>query len=125
MSLLVEVFVRDPGGQMRILDVPDDLYQSAGFENWRTDVWGSQPVRALGARFFPQLADGDLVVEPEEVAHLLCETALLRIHLDPIARATEHPRTVEEHRSQIQRRLRIIEDFARWALRTGGGVLIW
>ncbi|MBC2867591.1 hypothetical protein [Streptomyces mexicanus] len=125
MTLLVEVFVRDPGGQMRILDVPDDLYQSAGFENWRTDVWGSRPVRALGARFFPQLADGDLVVEPEEVPHLLCETALLRIHLDPIAHATEHPRTVEEHRSQIHRRLRIIEDFARWALRTGGGVLIW
>jgi hypothetical protein len=125
MSLLVEVFVREPDGSMRILDVPDDVYQSGGFESWRRTVWGSDLVRSLGARFLPVLADDNLEVEADQVPEFLREVALLRTHLDAIAEGTERPRGVEEHRDQIELRLRIIEDSAHQALEIGGSVLIW
>lgn len=125
MSLLVEVFVREPDGGIRILDVPDDVYRSGGFESWRTTVWGSEFVRSLGARFLPVLAGDDLYVEAEEVPEFRREVALLRSRLDELARGTERPRTVEEHRHQIETRLRIIEESIREALEIGGGVLIW
>jgi len=35
----------------------------AGFEIWRTSVYGSASVRQRGARFLPQLATGDLLIE--------------------------------------------------------------
>ncbi|MGW2720896.1 hypothetical protein [Streptomyces sp. NPDC001492] len=125
MSLLVDVFVREPDGRMRILDVPDDVYQSGGFESWRTTVWGSEFVRSLGARFLPVLADDDLYVEAGDVPEFRREVALLRSRLDELAHGTERPRTVEEHRHQIETRLRIIEESVRKALEIGGGVLIW
>ncbi|MEU9170136.1 hypothetical protein AB0D34_20390 [Streptomyces sp. NPDC048420] len=125
MSLAVDVFVRAPDGTRRVLDVPEGCQDAAGFESWRTTVWGSEPVRSLGARFFPALADGDLEVEAGQVHEFLREIALLRAHLDPLAYSTEHPRTIEEHRQQIGERLRIIEEAALRALLAGGGVLIW
>ncbi|MFF0095726.1 hypothetical protein ACFYSF_38215 [Streptomyces canus] len=125
MSLLVEVFVREPDGTRRILDVPDGVYQSGGFESWRTTVWGSEFVRSLGARFLPVLADQDLYVEAEEVPEFQREVALLRSRLDEVAHGTQRPRTVEEHRDDIEIRLRIIEESSRKALEIGGGVLIW
>ncbi|MFI7010560.1 hypothetical protein [Streptomyces sp. NPDC050145] len=125
MSLLVEVFVRDPDGTLRILDVPDDVYQSGGFESWRKTVWGSDLVRSLGARLLPQLSADDLYAEADQVPRLLDEVALVREHLDTVARGTRHPREVEEHRDQIAHRLRIIEASCHKALEIGGGVLIW
>ncbi|MFF5363961.1 hypothetical protein ACFY4I_32015 [Streptomyces scabiei] len=124
MSLLVEVFVREPDGRRRILDVPDDVYRSGGFESWRTTVWGSEFVRSLGARFLPVPAQGDLSVEAEDVPEFQREVALLRSRLDEVAHGTRRPRTVEEHRDQIECRLRIIEESIRKALEIGGGVLI-
>ncbi|WP_338700960.1 hypothetical protein V2W30_28560 [Streptomyces sp. Q6] len=123
MSLLVDVFVRDPDGTLRIPDA--DAYESGGFESWRTTVWGSACVRALGARLLPVLADGDLYAEADQVPELLAEVALLRDHLDEIAHGTRRPRGVEEHRDGIEDRLRIIEENCHKALAIGGGVLIW
>ncbi|MER5544653.1 hypothetical protein ABT072_19885 [Streptomyces sp. NPDC002589] len=125
MSLLVEVFVREPDGEIRILDVPDAGYRSGGFESWRTTVWGHEFVRALGARFLPLLAEDDLYVEAGDVPEFLREVGLLRTRLDAVAHGTARPRTVAEHRHQIETRLRIIEESARKALEIGGGVLIW
>ncbi|MFJ3308022.1 hypothetical protein ACIPSA_34030 [Streptomyces sp. NPDC086549] len=124
MSLSVDVFVREPDETKRVLDVPEGCEDAAGFESWRTTVWGSEQVRSLGARFFPVLAEGDLEVEAGQVHELLREVALLRAHLDPIAYCTEHPRTIEEHRRQIEERLRIIEKAALRASLIGGGILI-
>ncbi|MFJ8784915.1 MULTISPECIES: hypothetical protein [unclassified Streptomyces] len=125
MSLLVDVFVREPDGKRRILDVPDGVYQSGGFESWRTTVWGSEFVRSLGARFLPVLAYQDLYVEAEDVPEFRREVALLHARLDEVAHSTQRPRTVEEHRHQIETRLQIIEENIRKALEIGGGVLIW
>ncbi|MEU4468659.1 hypothetical protein AB0G20_34075 [Streptomyces sp. NPDC024017] len=101
MSLSVDVFLREPDGQWRILDVPEGRDDSAGFESWRRTVWGSEPVRALGARFLPVLADDDLEVEAEDVAEFLREVALLRDHLDAIAENTQRPRGLAEHREGL------------------------
>ncbi|MFI9154744.1 hypothetical protein [Streptomyces sp. NPDC053367] len=125
MSLLVEAFVREPDGSMRILDVPDDVYRSGGFESWRRTVWGSEAVRSLGARLLPVPAEEDLVVEAAQVPELLREVAVLRAHLEVIAGTTERPRSAGERRDQLELRLRIIEDSARKALEIGGGVLVW
>ncbi|MFJ8594753.1 hypothetical protein [Streptomyces sp. NPDC093598] len=76
MSLSVDGFLREPDGQRRILDVPEGRDHSGGFESWRRTVWGSEPVRALGARFLPVPADDDLDIETEEVAEFLREVAL-------------------------------------------------
>ncbi|MFJ9151432.1 hypothetical protein ACIRP7_26020 [Streptomyces sp. NPDC102270] len=125
MSLWVDVFIREPDGKRRILDVPDGVYRSGGFESWRTTVWGSEFVRSLGARFLPVLAEGDLYVEAEDVPEFRREVASLRSRLDEVAHGTQRPRTVEEHRDDIGIRLQIIEESSRRALEIGGGVLIW
>ncbi|MDW8804674.1 hypothetical protein P1P68_07700 [Streptomyces scabiei] len=124
MSLPVEVFVREPDGRRPILDVPDDVYRSGGFESWCTTVRGSECVRSLGARFLPVLAQEDLWVEPEEVPEFRREVALLRSRLDEVVRCTRRPRTVEEHRDRTECRLRIVEESVRKALEIGGGVLV-
>ncbi|NEB03013.1 hypothetical protein [Streptomyces sp. SID13726] len=125
MSLCVDVFVRDANGLWEVLDVPEGAGDSAGFESWREEVWGSGTVRSLGARFLPALAGGDLYVETHDVADFLAEIALLRANLDLIAATTVRPRSIEEHRGGIERRLDNIEAAALRARDLGAGVLIW
>ncbi|UNO43435.1 hypothetical protein [Streptomyces sp. MST-110588] len=125
MSLSVDVFVIAPDGQTQVLDVPPGCSDLAGFEDWRTRVWGSQAVRSLGARFFPVLADGDLRVEADQVPAFVAECVLLRENLERIVTETVPVRTVEEHRQAISGRLANIEDAARRAQETDGGILIW
>ncbi|WP_165987053.1 hypothetical protein [Streptomyces sp. YIM 98790] len=125
MSLSVDVFVVAASGERQVLDVPDGCSDSAGFESWRTRVWGSEVVRSLGAGFLPVLADADLQVEPRQVPAFLHECLLLRENLERIAAETESVRTTEEHRGAISDRLAVIEDAARRARAIGGGLLIW
>ncbi|MFB7107800.1 hypothetical protein [Streptomyces sp. NPDC056291] len=125
MSLSVDVFVVGADGERQIQDVPDGRDDSAGFERWRTRVWGSQEVRSLGASFFPVLADADLQVDPEQVPAFLRECLLLRENLEKIVAGIEPVRMTTDYRSAISDRLAIIEDAARRGLSMGGGVLIW
>lgn len=142
MSLIVSVFVKDGVGAA----VPDKEAGSslaAGFENWRTRVWGSAQVRALGAKYFPRLAGSDLYVDAGDVAAFLRECALLREHLDVIAAAvdlscqpgiavstatgsvTAVAGSPEVFRGQVSLHLANIEAAARHALEIGGYVVIW
>ncbi|MER6980233.1 hypothetical protein [Streptomyces carpinensis] len=125
MTLSVDVFVRAPDGEMRVLDVPEGCNDSAGPESWRTAVWGSDAVRSLGARFLPRVREEWLQVETGELAEFLGEVALLRAHLDVVALATEGPRTVEERRARLADRLDNLEAAALRARETGGGVIVW
>src|ERR1700751_807432 len=88
MSLTVSIFFRDGSG-MNVKDEALGGSLAAGFENWRTQVWGSPQVRALGADYFPRLAGADLRVDAGEVTAFLRECALLREHLDAIAAAVD------------------------------------
>jgi hypothetical protein len=123
--LSVHVFVVGEDDPMTLLDPPAAGADLAGFENWRTSVWGSDTVRALGARFFPVLASGDLVVGPEDVAVFLLECGAFRANLDTIAPPDGPSHTHEWYVQTISARLANIEAAARRALQVSGGVLIW
>ncbi|MFD3518905.1 hypothetical protein [Streptomyces sp. NPDC058653] len=125
MSLSVEVFVVGADGKRQILDIPEGCSDLAGFERWRTTVWGSEVVRSLGAQFFPVLAEADLYVEAGQVPEFRRECALLRENLEEIVAGGSPVRTAEELRRQISERLANIEDAATRAQGMGAGVLIW
>ncbi|WP_151484211.1 hypothetical protein [Streptomyces albicerus] len=131
MSLSVDVYVPSAQGGIEVLDVPPECSDAAGWERWRTEVWGSEAVRSLGARFFPRLATEDLTVAPDEVSDFLAECDLVRAHL---ARIADHMRSEPgtgprkshaEHAEDVRRRLDNIVDAARRALGVRGGVIIW
>jgi hypothetical protein len=125
MSLSVDVFVVGEDGQTDLLDVPAGSSDLAGFERWRTAVWGSEAVRSWGARFFPVLAGGDcLEVVPDEVADFLGECALIRSNLELVAPTADPAKSREQYVWQISERLRNIEDACERARAVGGGVLI-
>ncbi|MFC8197532.1 hypothetical protein ACFUTV_19285 [Streptomyces sp. NPDC057298] len=131
MSLSVDVYVPRAEGGIEVLDVPPGCSDAAGGEHWRTAVWGSEPVRSLGARFLPRLATEDLTVAPDEMPAFLAECDLVRAHLTRIAEhldpepGTGPPRSPSEHADDVGRRLDNIVDAARRALDIGGGVIIW
>jgi hypothetical protein len=50
----MDVFTSLADDEPNILDTPHSE-TLAGFESWRTTVWGSERLRALGAAFFPEL----------------------------------------------------------------------
>ena len=143
MSLSVHVFLRDDSEQVKILDEPAGAASLAGFESWRHDVWGSDRARALGAEFFPQLAQDDLYIEHEHVEPFQHECRLLRENLEILAAGTDplkpkatfviantghsvdRPDLHAAFRETVSRRLANIEAAAQRAIDSGGGVVIW
>jgi hypothetical protein len=125
MSLLVDVFTAEESGESRFLDVPEGSSDLAGFEGWRTTVWGSETVRSLGARFFPQLAGNDLRVVPEDVPEFIREVHLLQNNIESIAARMDSPKPVAQRAGEIADRLDNILDAARRASQIRGGVQIW
>jgi hypothetical protein len=49
----------------------------AGFESWRTAVYGSASVRRRGAIFLPRLAGADLLLEGDDLIPFRAECASL------------------------------------------------
>ncbi|MFJ9676703.1 hypothetical protein ACIRP2_01400 [Streptomyces sp. NPDC101194] len=119
MTLLVHTFVLDEQGERHLLDGPEDGSDMAGFENCRTELWGSGAARALGARFFPELATGDLQVEPADIEVFLAECELLRRHTAALA---AHSGYREDY---VEARLSHITAAGLRARAVGGGVLVW
>lgn len=140
----MHVFTQLAGDEPDILETPHSE-TLAGFESWRTTVWGSDRVRALGAVYFPALATGDLYVRPAYVEAFQQECELLRANLEIVAQGVDPgiPRSVhgvvvdgrierrepdDAHATFVQRvseRLANIEAAARRARAIGGGVVIW
>ena len=147
MSLSVTVFQRNATGEMVIADDS----RGAGFESWRTRVWGSEPVKKLvetvrrpkpSRVLLPSLAFSNLEVEGEELDQLEREIDLLLQHVpalvtelhgdgspivgvvigDGVARTG----TTEDARSSLRNRLENIQTAIRVA-RTlpHGRVIIW
>lgn len=128
-------------GKMTTLPEAPDASELAGFENWRTEVWGSVAVRALGATIFPLLAVRDLYVMPgRQLNDFRRECRLLRAHLDEIAAAvdltsqqgitvtttgvTRPGETREALRAALSQRLANVEAAIRRAEKVRGGVSI-
>lgn len=110
---------------MQVLDTPAGCADLAGFESWRTTVWGSEAVRSLGARFFPVLASGDLTVAPDQVSDFLRECAMIRANLAAVVPAADLGHSREWYLDTISQRLANIQSAAGRALEAGGGVLVW
>ncbi|MEO6085947.1 MAG: hypothetical protein ABIQ18_22830 [Umezawaea sp.] len=125
MSLNVYVFLFDEDDKMTLLDTPTRGSDLAGFESFRTTVWGSDAMRALGARFFPVLNGGDLTVRPEQVADFLRECATVEANIEAIAPNTNPHHTYEWYVETVLERLANIRAAAERALEVGGGVVIW
>ncbi len=125
MSLLVDVFVVGDDGEMKLLDVPDGCSDMAGFESWRREVWGSAVVRSLGARFFPELAVGDLTVTPDQLSDFLVECALIRNNLEAVVPRCDPAWRDGTYVRAVSARLANIEAAAERALGCGGGVIVW
>ena len=139
MSLLVYVVVLDAAGEEA--EIGESL--PAGFESWRTEVWGSQRVRALGAEFFPRLASGNPVsIRPDEVAQFRLECQLLRENLNAICDSVDlsgqdgvavlasgqvvsPAASGEVFRELVSLHLANIEDAAQRAAQVGGEVRFW
>lgn len=119
MTLLVHTFVYDEPGKLRLLDDPEDGSDMAGFESSRTRLWGSEPARAIGARFFPELAADDLYVQPEDVEDFLAECELMRGHAAELGAQSGYG---EDY---VAARLANITRAALRARSVGGGVLVW
>jgi len=138
--LVVYVVVTDASGEES--ELGESL--AAGFESWRTEVWGNPQVRALGAEFFPRLASGNPVsIKPHELARFQRECVLLRANLDAICRGvdlsgqrglavdmgtgqvTSAAALGEVFRQLVSVHLANIEDAAQRAAQAGGEVVIW
>ena len=90
MSLIVYPYKRDPStGKME--DLTKDS-QSAGFEAWRAQVWGSEVVRSLHCQLLPSLEKGDIYAEGADLDQLEAEALLLLQQVNLIASRT---RTME------------------------------
>lgn len=119
MTLLVHTYLRRADGGDDFLDDPPDGRDMAGFESCRTRLWGAEPVRALGARYFPQLATDNLYVEPEDVEDFLAECELLRPHVAVLAAHGGY------RADYVAERLANITAAGVRALGVGGGVIVW
>ncbi|WP_394614443.1 hypothetical protein JNUCC0626_31750 [Lentzea sp. JNUCC 0626] len=125
MSLSVAVYLLDENGKRHFVAPPECFEEHAGFESWRTGVWGNEAVRALRTRFFPVLADGDLFVNPDEVQSFVLETKTIRSFLADIAPQGDEHHDRQWYLDTISWRLTNIQLLAAYALGIGGGVVIW
>lgn len=106
MSLSLRIFLWDPDRY----DVPElDGDSSFGFERYRTEVWGTDDVRGLGAELIPRLASGE-------------ELFIKHADLDALEReARAIPIATESIDRYISNLLRAIEQ----ARAAGCGIRIW
>ncbi|MFJ3502646.1 hypothetical protein [Streptomyces sp. NPDC090135] len=119
MTLLVHTFVRGADGERILLEDPPNGEDMAGFESTRARLWGSDAMRALGARFFPVLDRHDLTVEPDEVDAFLAECEALRPHLADLAQRGGYGA------DYVADRFGNIVAAALRAKAEGGGILVW
>ncbi|MFK0258758.1 hypothetical protein [Streptomyces sp. NPDC090445] len=119
MSLLVHTFVYDADGGYDFLEDPEHGRDLAGFESTRTRLWGSEAIRALGARFFPRLDGDDLYVEQDEIDDFLAECEAVRPHLDHLAGQGGYDP------GYVARRFDNIVAAALRAKAEAGGIVVW
>ena len=83
MSLLVCTYKIDPKSKNLIFDpLSDNGEELAGFENWRSTVWGSEETINLGAKFLPRLKETDLYLEKEDLIEFIKECQMLIEHYE-------------------------------------------
>lgn len=78
MSLVVAVEILDHRSGDLVPDQRVSLASNlAGFESWRSEVWGSPAVAKRGAVFLPRLREGNLFVPAKHFGEFRAECAAL------------------------------------------------
>lgn len=73
MTLSVYLY-RPPPAPFEYVDVPEIIGQdAAGFESFRTVLWGSPTLANRGSKYFLQIRHGDFFVSPDEFADFRAE----------------------------------------------------
>jgi hypothetical protein len=119
MSLLVNAYQRDNYGKIQILDPIDPSDELAGFESFRTTLYGGQVARSVGLRLLPMLGHQDLYVELGDLPRLRAEIELVMENLEQCSKETGVEVKV------IQDRLQNVLKAVRRAEELQGGVVIW
>jgi len=80
VTLTVSVHQRAPdSGELGPDLLVDAGAELAGFEAWRTSVYGSEAIIQRGARFLPRLVSADLIIEGSDLIPFQAEcTGLIR-----------------------------------------------
>ncbi|GAB3910854.1 hypothetical protein GCM10029964_115500 [Kibdelosporangium lantanae] len=121
----MNVFVRDPDGTQRDLGSLAAISDYAGSERWRTQVWGSDVTRGLGATLLPRLASGDPVtIEPNEIAAFLRECNMVRANLDRYPDDPDGTSTRLEYERRFTEYLAAFQIAAARAQEVDGGLYI-
>jgi len=97
MTLVVCVSRREDDGRLTSVELePCDGGEPslAGFENWRSTVWGSAVSRRLGCKLLPLLATQDLHAELDDITLVMEDVARLREHIAEVAAAGSDPNSV-------------------------------
>jgi hypothetical protein len=71
------------GGEIDFTDW-NDGHHMAGPESARQELWGSESIKKLGAKYLPQLSVSDLFVSNENLDELEREVRLLGANIDLI-----------------------------------------
>jgi hypothetical protein len=119
MSLTVHAYRRDSSGSIQFIDEPPGTHV-AGFESWRTKVYGSEYVRGLGARLLPLLAETDLFVEtPAELDELEADCGLVLANVAEVASAAG------DRPDRVALRIGNIQQAIERAREHDGYVVVW
>ena len=119
MSLLVNAYTRDNGGEMVILEPNDHSEELAGFEVFRKTFYGGQTARSLGLRLLPVLAETDLYAEGQDLDVLQAEAELVLQNVDRFVDEAEA--AAETLRFRVQN----ILNATMRARAENGGVVVW
>jgi len=119
MSLSVSVYVRGASGEMNFVEPESDSAELAGFESYRTTLYGSQAAKSLGLTLLPSLATHDVFAEGTELERLRRESELALANIDKFVAESGAPG--ERLRCRFENIIAAVDK----ARRLGGGVVIW
>ena len=119
MSLSVDVYTTDDNGEMVLHDPKDYSETLAGFESYRTEVYGSELAMRLRFKVLPTLASTDIYAKGQEVNKLKTEAEIM------MREASAFAEYVKEDADGIKQRADNIRKACIRARKMQGNVVIW
>ena len=119
MSLLVHSYILDENGKMVFPDRENASETLAGFEDYRTTLYGGEVAKRLGFKVLPTLASTNIYAKGQEVNQLKAEAEIM------MREAAAFAEYVKEDADGIKRRANNIRKACIRARKMQGNVVIW
>ena len=119
MSLLVNVYVLDENGKMLFRDSKNSSEELAGFEVYRTEVYGSELAKRLGFKVLPTLASNNIHAKGQEINQLKAEAEIIMREASAFAEQFKNDAETIKYRADNIRKACIR------ARKMQGNVVIW